>query len=127
MVYFSFFHFQKCVKQLCVYHPRLQALKLSNRSKLTYDEQHIAQETLSHLACAPEGAIHLECEVSPMSREHLEETESIEEIEQIDETDGVTEGEDSNAMSQVNYHRKRYFRSDIYIGNNHNLMAVQFL
>lgn len=62
-----------------------------------------------------------------MSREHLEETESIEEIEQIDETDGVTEGEDSNAMSQVNYHRKRYFRSDIYIGNNHNLMAVQFL
>ncbi|XP_047472019.1 uncharacterized protein LOC125027167 isoform X3 [Penaeus chinensis] len=92
---------QKCVKQLCVYHPRLQALKLSNRSKLTYDEQHIAQETLSHLACAPEGAIHLECEVSPMSREHLEETESIEEIEQIDETDGVTEGEDSNAMSQV--------------------------
>ncbi|XP_042861007.1 uncharacterized protein LOC122246490 isoform X2 [Penaeus japonicus] len=92
---------QKCVKQLCVYHPRLQALKLSNRSKLTYDEQHIAQETLSHLACPPEGAIHLECEVSPMSRDHLEETESIEEIEPIDDNDGVTEGEDSNAMTQV--------------------------
>ncbi|CAL4112916.1 unnamed protein product [Meganyctiphanes norvegica] len=43
---------QKCVKQLCVYHPRLQALKISNRSKPTYDEQHINVDTLSQLGAS---------------------------------------------------------------------------
>ncbi|XP_042202953.1 uncharacterized protein LOC121853087 isoform X2 [Homarus americanus] len=89
---------QKCVKQLCVYHPRLQALKLSNRSKLTYDEQHISHETLSHLgaaiSCASEETIDLGC---ADSRENLEELESLEGAEHIDETDEITEGEDSNA------------------------------
>ncbi|XP_069163920.1 mucin-2 isoform X2 [Procambarus clarkii] len=90
---------QKCVKQLCVYHPRLQALKLSNRSKLTYDEQHISHETLSHLGaaltCAAEEAIDLGC---GDSRENLEELESL---EPVDEADDITEGEDSNATIHV--------------------------
>ncbi|XP_071550428.1 uncharacterized protein [Panulirus ornatus] len=92
---------QKCVKQLCVYHPRLQALKLSNRSKLTYDEQHISQETLSHLGAsipsASEETVDLGC---ADSRENLEELESLEGIEHV-ETDEVTEGEDSNATIHV--------------------------
>lgn len=91
---------QKCVKQLCVYHPRLQALKLSNRSKLTYDEQHISQETLSHLSVSlpqpVDEAIDLGC---GDSREHMEEVDSLE--DQADEVDDVTEGEDSNATIHV--------------------------
>ncbi|XP_045106770.1 uncharacterized protein LOC123501815 isoform X3 [Portunus trituberculatus] len=93
---------QKCVKQLCVYHPRLQALKLSNRTRLTYDEQHISQETLSQLGTvipAPsDEAIDLGC---GDSREHQEEVESLEGTDQADEVDDVTEGEDSNATIHV--------------------------
>lgn len=93
---------QKCVKQLCVYHPRLQALKLSNRTKLTYDEQHISQETLSHLGTSlptpADEAIDLGC---GDSREHMEEVDSPEGIDQGDEVDDVTEGEDSNATIHV--------------------------
>ena len=39
---------QKCVKQLCVYHPRLQALKLSNRHKLSFEEHQLAQVSRCH-------------------------------------------------------------------------------
>lgn len=91
---------QKCVKQLCVYHPRLQALKLSNRSKITYDEQHIAPETLNHLGnLIPSGSeepVVLGCEINPERKEELEHLRAAE----IVETD-VTEGEDSNTAIQV--------------------------
>lgn len=80
-----------------MYHPRLQALKLSNRSKLTYDEQHISQETLSHLgntipAAVPSDSLEMGC------RDTLEELESL-----GDDVDDVTEGEDSNAPIHVSF------------------------
>lgn len=68
---------------------------------MTYDEQHISQETLSHLGavlpCPSEETVDLGC---VDSREHLEELESLEGIEHV-ETDEVTEGEDSNATINV--------------------------
>ncbi|KAK7072163.1 hypothetical protein SK128_024815, partial [Halocaridina rubra] len=89
---------QKCVKQLCVYHPRLQALKLSNRSKITYDEQHVAPETLNHLgqvahSSGEEPAVQ-GCEICPERKEELDRLRALEIVETL-ETD-VTEGEDSN-------------------------------
>ncbi|XP_064078771.1 LOW QUALITY PROTEIN: uncharacterized protein LOC135196147 [Macrobrachium nipponense] len=93
---------QKCVKQLCVYHPRLQALKLSNRSKITYDEQHILPETLNHLggnvAIGHEEPIVIGCDLHPNIKsdtefDHLRAMENV-------ETD-LTEGEDSNAALHV--------------------------
>ncbi|KAK4299917.1 hypothetical protein Pmani_027846 [Petrolisthes manimaculis] len=86
---------QKCVKQLCVYHPRLQALKLSNRSKVTYDEQHISQETLSHLGSTIPSAVAGDS-LDMGCRDNLEELESL-----GDDVDDVTEGEDSNAPLHV--------------------------
>ncbi|XP_066963411.1 uncharacterized protein [Macrobrachium rosenbergii] len=93
---------QKCVKQLCVYHPRLQALKLSNRSKITYDEQHISPETLNHLGnvvqSGHEEPIVIGCDIHPNIKtdteyDHLRGVETV-------ETD-LTEGEDSNAALHV--------------------------
>ncbi|XP_068246646.1 uncharacterized protein [Palaemon carinicauda] len=93
---------QKCVKQLCVYHPRLQALKLSNRSKITYDEQHIAPETLNHLGnVVPSGheeTVVIGCDVHPKMKTD-NEFDQMRVMENI-ETD-LTEGEDSNATIHV--------------------------
>ena len=47
------------MKQLCVYHPRLQALKLSNRSKAFLEEQgSIPESLLPHIMMKPQILEH---------------------------------------------------------------------
>ncbi|CAL4136560.1 unnamed protein product [Meganyctiphanes norvegica] len=108
---------QKCVKQLCVYHPRLQALKLSNRSKITYDEQHINVDTLTQLGASyqqflaehpealamwPEGVAMFAGYSPGVKMEEDENTfdSNISMENQIDPNDGVMDEEERNALQK---------------------------